>query len=274
MRPSSSPLVCLGFVALTLLAITSNFSEALLVPLNHVSTRRTTTTISRVPIPQNQYTRWNSNEAANVLHAVKDQKNSQIGNKIKLPWCVGGVYGVLGICALCGVHFNTITPKEVAIAFGMLWSGFVLAISFMEAWVKFRAPFLPRHYGLDVGRTIFPVLNAIEVALCGTLCALKLFMKNTLAWSSLGVATTILISQVLYLTPKLVLMGKHVIYDAFPEAQPTWNERQKQLFESLAKEVHSKPRPPSKLHLVYVVGELFKIIALAKFVWIIRNLSI
>ena len=47
-----------------------------------------------------------------------------------------------------------------------MWMGFVFAISGMEAWLKFRAPFCPREYALDIGRTIFPALNAVEFALC------------------------------------------------------------------------------------------------------------
>ena len=48
----------------------------------------------------------------------------------------------------------------------LLWSGFVLAISGMEAWVKFKAPVCPRAFKLDTGRTIFPSLNAVECSYC------------------------------------------------------------------------------------------------------------
>ena len=67
-------------------------------------------------------------------------------------------------------------------------------------------------------------------------------------------------------------MGKHVIYEAFPKAQSDWTENQLQLYKTLVTEVQSKPKPPSKLHLVYVLGELFKIVSLGRFIWILRNI--
>ncbi len=43
-----------------------------------------------------------------------------------------------------------------------LWVGFVCAISFMEAWLKFRAPGVTTPIGLSIGRLVFSVLNKIE----------------------------------------------------------------------------------------------------------------
>lgn len=45
-----------------------------------------------------------------------------------------------------------------------IWFGFVCAISFMEAPVKFTAPLLTREAGLDVGRIVFGTLNKVEIA--------------------------------------------------------------------------------------------------------------
>ena len=61
-----------------------------------------------------------------------------------------------------------------------LWMGFILAISGMEAWLKFHAPFCPREYALDIGRTIFPALNAVECAFCVTFW--QLFVKDETAF--------------------------------------------------------------------------------------------
>jgi len=44
-----------------------------------------------------------------------------------------------------------------------IWFGFICAISFMEAPVKFTAPLLSLEAGLDVGRTVFAALNKIEI---------------------------------------------------------------------------------------------------------------
>jgi len=43
-----------------------------------------------------------------------------------------------------------------------LWAGFVCAISFMEAWLKFRAPGVTLPIGLGIGKLIFAALNKVE----------------------------------------------------------------------------------------------------------------
>ncbi len=44
----------------------------------------------------------------------------------------------------------------------ILWVGFVCAISFMEAWLKFRAPGVTQPIGLGIGRLVFGALNKVE----------------------------------------------------------------------------------------------------------------
>jgi hypothetical protein len=44
----------------------------------------------------------------------------------------------------------------------MLWLGMVLAISFLEAPLKFRAPGLQLTVGLSIGRIVFRALNVVE----------------------------------------------------------------------------------------------------------------
>jgi len=191
---------------------------------------------------------------------------------LTLPRKVGCFYGMLGLAVVLGIRQGHISAVESTAGCGLMWSGFVFAISFTEAWVKFRAPFLPRHFGLDVGRTVFPVLNAVELAFCGTLWAAQF------ASSSLGLchsktflfllsASFILLSQVTYLTPKLVLMGKFAIHDALSQkGDPTWTAEQRRLFGDLSSEIRAACRPPMKLHLVYVLGELLKVFSLGAFV--------
>ena len=43
-----------------------------------------------------------------------------------------------------------------------LWIGFVGAISFMEAWIKFRAPGITIPLGLGIGKLVFGALNIVE----------------------------------------------------------------------------------------------------------------
>lgn len=51
----------------------------------------------------------------------------------------------------------------VAVAVIFVWLGMVLAISFLEAPLKFRAPNVTLQIGLGIGRLVFRALNTVEV---------------------------------------------------------------------------------------------------------------
>src|SRR3954467_7605999 len=53
----------------------------------------------------------------------------------------------------------------VAGAVTFVWLGMVLAISFLEAPLKFRAPGVTIPLGLGIGRLVFRVLNLVEAVL-------------------------------------------------------------------------------------------------------------
>ena len=55
-----------------------------------------------------------------------------------------------------------IAAGEIAIGTVFLWAGFVCAISFMESWIKFRAPGITVALGLGIGKIIFRALNRME----------------------------------------------------------------------------------------------------------------
>jgi cell division protein FtsW (lipid II flippase) len=57
------------------------------------------------------------------------------------------------------------TPSAVAAAACFVWLGMVLAISFLEAPLKFRAPGVTLPIGLGIGRLVFRALNTVEVLL-------------------------------------------------------------------------------------------------------------
>src|SRR5690606_5558515 len=57
---------------------------------------------------------------------------------------------------------KTTAQQPVAIACLFTWIGFVSAISFMEAWLKFQAPGVTLPIGLGIGRLVFGALNKIE----------------------------------------------------------------------------------------------------------------
>jgi len=51
----------------------------------------------------------------------------------------------------------------IAVALTFVWLGMVLAISFLEAPLKFRAPNVTLQLGLGIGRLVFRALNTVEV---------------------------------------------------------------------------------------------------------------
>ncbi len=53
----------------------------------------------------------------------------------------------------------------VAVAATFVWLGMVLAISFIEAPLKFRAPGVTLQIGLGIGRLVFRALNGVELLL-------------------------------------------------------------------------------------------------------------
>lgn len=55
--------------------------------------------------------------------------------------------------------------NTVAAALAFVWLGMVLAVSFLEAPLKFRAPGITVPLGVGIGRLVFRALNACEAAL-------------------------------------------------------------------------------------------------------------
>jgi hypothetical protein len=53
----------------------------------------------------------------------------------------------------------------LAVAVVFVWLGMVLAISFLEAPLRFRAPNVTLPIGLGIGRLVFRALNAVEFLL-------------------------------------------------------------------------------------------------------------
>jgi hypothetical protein len=54
--------------------------------------------------------------------------------------------------------------SSIVVAVTFVWLGMVLAISFLEAPLKFRAPNVTVQIGLGIGRLVFRALNTVEVA--------------------------------------------------------------------------------------------------------------
>jgi hypothetical protein len=94
----------------------------------------------------------------------------------------------------------------------MLWLGMVLAISFLEAPLKFRAPGITLPLGLGIGRLVFRALNIVEVALATLLIIASLIVApGGAVWAWLGVAVAILAVQILVVRPPLTRRSDRVL---------------------------------------------------------------
>lgn len=127
-----------------------------------------------------------------------------------------------------------------ATAASFVWLGMVLAISFIEAPVKFRAPGVTLKVGLGIGRLVFRALNACELVLA-VLVVISLLIGDPGpgAGIALGVAVAVLLVQLLLVRPALTRRSDAVL--AAPEGVEG---------------------PGSHAHLWYVGAEVVKVLAL------------
>ena len=128
----------------------------------------------------------------------------------------------------------------LAVAAVFVWLGMVLAISFLEAPLKFRAPGVTIQLGLGIGRLVFRALNMCEVVLAAVaLVGVVLGHAPTGALIALGFAVAALGAQVIGVRPALTRRSDAVLADAA---------------------VAESGR--SHAHLVYVGLEVTKVVAL------------
>lgn len=119
-----------------------------------------------------------------------------------------------------------------------IWIGFLLAISFMESWLKFRAPGVTLETGLSIGKLIFNVLNKVELSFIILLIVFAFAGGNIRFYK-----------EILFIIPvAIVLIQTFVLL-------PQMDQRVTLL---LQKEVLK----PSNLHYYYVGGEVFKLTTL------------
>ena len=128
----------------------------------------------------------------------------------------------------------------LAVTTVFVWLGMVLAISFLEAPLKFRAPGITIQLGLGIGRLVFRALNVCEVVLAATvLVGVVLGRAPVGVIVAVGVAVLALGAQVLAVRPALTRRSDAVLADAA---------------------VAESGR--SHAHVVYVGFELAKVVAL------------
>jgi hypothetical protein len=92
----------------------------------------------------------------------------------------------------------------VAIAAVFVWLGMVVAISFIETPLKFRAPGVTLQIGLGIGRVVFRALNAVELALAAVVVGSFAVQQPPAAIVvAAAVAVLALLVQVLLVRPRL-----------------------------------------------------------------------
>jgi hypothetical protein len=96
------------------------------------------------------------------------------------------------------------TGTRWAIAAAFVWLGMVLAISFVEAPLKFRAPGVTMKVGLGIGRLVFRALNVFEYVFA-IVIAFALFTHETSAPINIAlcVAVGTLLAQTIAVRPLL-----------------------------------------------------------------------
>ena len=121
----------------------------------------------------------------------------------------------------------------------LFWAGFVCAISFMEAWLKFRVPGVTLPIGLSIGRKVFKAMNRME-------------------WIVLVIYVAILIDHVNMIQEQVFIMSFLLFLILAAQTflvLPRLNKRTNLIIEG-------KSVAPSRVHLYYVFLELAKVILL------------
>jgi hypothetical protein len=131
--------------------------------------------------------------------------------------------------------------RLVQIAVPFIWLGMVLAISFLETPLKFRAPGITVPLGLGIGRLVFRALNAVELALAAVLTAAMLVDQaggsGRVALGALIALWAVLGGQAAVLRPRLDRRTRQILAEQTP--------------------------PRSHLHLAYITLEAAKVVLLA-----------
>jgi hypothetical protein len=104
------------------------------------------------------------------------------------------------------------TAVAIAVAAVFVWLGMVLAISFIETPLKFRAPGVTLQIGLGIGRLVFRALNACELAVAAIVVAcFAITPPTTGIAAAAAVAVVTLLAQVLAVRPRLTRRSDTVL---------------------------------------------------------------
>ncbi|MET0701201.1 MAG: hypothetical protein ABWY93_16220 [Mycobacterium sp.] len=104
---------------------------------------------------------------------------------------------------------------SVTIAAVFVWLGMVLAISFLEAPLKFRAPGVTLQVGLGIGRLVFRALNSCELVFAAVVVGLFLAHRPPVGVVvAAALAIVMLLAQVLVVRPALTRRSDAVLAGA------------------------------------------------------------
>lgn len=126
--------------------------------------------------------------------------------------------------------------QSLAIAATFIWIGLVLGISFLEAWLKFKAPGVTTAIGLGIGRIVFRALNKLEWLLAIALATIAITRQElsiSIGNVMLLAIVVILLVQTAWLLPALDARAQKVI--------------------------NNQQVGPSRLHLIFIAAELIKV---------------
>ena len=132
--------------------------------------------------------------------------------------------------------------RTIIIISSFIWIGMVVAISFMEAWLKFRAPGVSIEIGVGIGRLVFNALNKMEWLLA-TIIILSVVRSSArliqFYYLYFMVALSILVIQSFWVLPLLDVRARSIMAGNFPQ--------------------------PSNLHTYFVIMEFIKVVSLIIF---------
>jgi hypothetical protein len=104
------------------------------------------------------------------------------------------------------------TGSAIAVALTFVWLGMVLAISFLEAPLKFRAPNVTLQIGLGIGRLVFRALNTAEVGFALVILAIVVAGPTpVLIAAAYFVALAALAVQLIVVRPGLTRRSDNVL---------------------------------------------------------------
>jgi hypothetical protein len=127
-------------------------------------------------------------------------------------------------------------------AVACVWLGMVLAISFLEAPLRFRAAGVTLALGLGIGRLVFAALNRVEAVLAITVLVAAVLLPHPPGVLVAGAAATAaLVAQIVLVRPALVRRSDRVL--------------------------QGEPGPRSRAHHAYVTLEIGKVLSLVALAW-------